>query len=63
MNLLSLNCRGLRNLRIVRDLCRSVNIKKHSLVFLMETKLHKKRMESVRIKTRFQKLVGGGEFG
>jgi hypothetical protein len=53
MSLLSWNCRGLGNLRIVRDLCRMVKEKKPDLVFLMETKLPSLRMEFIRVRTGF----------
>ena len=47
MNLLSWNCRGLGNPRIVRDLHHMVKEKKPTLVFLMETKVHDKNVDYV----------------
>jgi hypothetical protein len=56
MNVLSWNCRGLGNLRTVRDLCRMVKEKRPALVFLMETKLRRKKMEFVRMKMGFPNM-------
>ena len=44
MNALSWNCRGLRNLRTVRQLQEVIASEDPSLVFLMETKLSKEEM-------------------
>jgi hypothetical protein len=41
---LSWNCRGLGNPRTVRSLCRLVKDKKPTLVFLMETKVTRQRV-------------------
>jgi hypothetical protein len=54
MTILSWNCRGLGNLRTVRDLCRMVKEKRPSMVFLMETKLRKDKMEVIRYKLGFK---------
>jgi exonuclease III len=56
MNILSWNCRGLGNLRTVHDLRRMVKEKKPNLVFLMETKLRQKQMESIRVKLGFKNV-------
>jgi len=53
MIVLSWNCRGLGNPRAVRSLCFLVKEKRPDLVFLMETKLNKKRDESIRCKLGF----------
>jgi exonuclease III len=53
MTLLSWNCRGLGNLRAVNDLCRLVKEKRPKMVFLMETKLRRERMEAIRHKLGF----------
>jgi hypothetical protein len=50
---LSWNYRGLGNLRTIHDLCRMVKYKKPSLVFLKETKLCRKKMESIHVKLGF----------
>ncbi|XP_059431636.1 uncharacterized protein LOC132165159 [Corylus avellana] len=56
MNIISWNCRGLGNLRTVHDLCRMVKEKRPSMVFLMETKLRKVKMEVIRYKLGFSNL-------
>jgi exonuclease III len=56
MSIISWNCRGLGNLRSVRELCRLVKQKKPILVFLMETKLRKEKMENVRCKLGFSSM-------
>lgn len=53
MKILSFNCRGLGNPRTVRALYDIVKRKAPSLVFLMETKLHKHEMEKVKFKLGF----------
>ncbi|XP_059434865.1 uncharacterized protein LOC132167846 [Corylus avellana] len=53
MMIITWNCRGLGNPRTVRELCCLVKQKKPVLVFLMETKLRKDRMESIRCKLGF----------
>jgi exonuclease III len=50
MIVLSWNCQRLGNLRTVHELCRMVREKRPNLIFLMETKLRKKKMENVRTK-------------
>jgi NADPH-dependent 2,4-dienoyl-CoA reductase/sulfur reductase-like enzyme len=49
MNLLSWNCCGLGNPRVVRDLCQVIKEKKPNIMFLMETKCRKVIMEMIRI--------------
>jgi exonuclease III len=56
MNLLSWNCRGLGNPQAVRDLCQVTKEKKPTILFLMETKCHRNKMESVRVKLGFDCL-------
>lgn len=56
MNILSWNCRGLENLRTVQDLYRMIKEKCLGLVFLMETKLRRIKMEWIRCKLGFQNL-------
>ena len=56
MNILSWNCRGLGNLRTIRDLCLLIKEKRPSLVFLMETKLRSKKMDLIRCKLGFNNL-------
>ena len=53
MMILSWNYRGLGNLRTVNDLRRMVKEKRPWLVFLMETKLRKDKMELIRYKLGF----------
>jgi hypothetical protein len=53
MTILSWNCRGLGNLRTVHDLCQMVKEKRPWMVFLMETKLRKEKMEVIRCKLGF----------
>ena len=48
MSLISWNCRGLGNLRTVRDLCQMVKEKRPNFLFLMETKRSKIKMEVIR---------------
>jgi exonuclease III len=57
MSILSWNCRGLGNPRTVRELCHLVKYKKPSLVFLMETKLRKQKMEIIHSKLGFTGLL------
>jgi exonuclease III len=56
MIIFSWNCRGLGNPWTVQDLCRMVKEKKPDLVFLMETKLRRKKMENIRIKLGFSNM-------
>jgi exonuclease III len=56
MNILSWNCRGLGNPWTIRDLCQLTKEKNPSLVFLMETKLRRKKMELIRCKLGFKNL-------
>jgi endonuclease/exonuclease/phosphatase family metal-dependent hydrolase len=48
MSLISWNCRGLGNLRTVRDLYQLVKEKRPNFLFLMETKRNKIKMEVIR---------------
>jgi exonuclease III len=57
MNILSWNCRGLGNPQTVGELCRLVKDKRPAMIFLMETKLRKSRMELVRIKIGFPNMM------
>jgi exonuclease III len=56
MRILSWNCRGLRNLWTVRYLCLLVKEKCPIMIFLMETKLQRERMEIIRCKLGFKNL-------
>jgi exonuclease III len=56
MNLLSWNCQGLGNPWTVQDLCLMVKEKKPDILFLMETKCKKERLEGVRVRLGFQCL-------
>jgi exonuclease III len=56
MIVLAWNCHGLGNPRTVRDLHRMLKVKKPNVVFLMETKLGKNKMELIRIKMGFSNL-------
>jgi exonuclease III len=56
MKIMSWNCRGLGNLRTVRELSRLTKQKKPAMVFLMETKLHKTKMENVRCKVGYPNM-------
>jgi exonuclease III len=49
MSILSWNCRGLGNPRVVRDLHHMVKEKKPTMVFIMETKVHDKNLDFLRI--------------
>ena len=53
MNLLSWNCRGLGNPQAVRELCQLTREKKPTILFLMETKCHRNKMEFVHVKLGF----------
>jgi exonuclease III len=63
MKTLSWNCQGLGNPRTVRELCRLVKEKKPDLVFLMETKLNNKKLETIRVKLGFQNAFGVDSVG
>jgi exonuclease III len=54
MSLLSLNYRGLGNPQAVQDLCQKTKEKKPTILFLVETKCKKSRMEVVRVKLGFE---------
>jgi ribonuclease HI len=53
MKLISWNCRGLGNPEAVRDLCQMAKEKRPTLLFLMETKSRKKKLEEIRVKLGF----------
>jgi hypothetical protein len=57
MIILSWNCRGLGNLRTVRDLRLMVKEKKVTLLFLMETKVRNKAMQCLRVSLGFDGLL------
>lgn len=56
MKIISWNCQGLGNLQTIRELCRLAKQKKPIMVFLMETKLQKVKMESIRCKLGFENM-------
>ena len=56
MKIISWNCRGLENFWTVRELCRMVKEKRPMMVFLMETKLRKTKMELIRQRVGFPNL-------
>jgi exonuclease III len=53
MILLSWNCQGLGNPWTVQDLCLMVREKKPDILFLMETKCRKEKMERIRVRLGF----------
>lgn len=53
MSILSWTCRGLGNLRTIRDLCRLVKENRSKLVFLMETKLRQHHFDKIKNKMGF----------
>ena len=53
MNLLSWNCRVLGNPGAVRDICQLTKEKKPNILFLMETKCRRQKMEHIRVKMGF----------
>ncbi|KAG2411307.1 hypothetical protein I3760_Q012700 [Carya illinoinensis] len=57
MRLLSWNCRGLGNPRTVHDLNLMVKVHKPTILFLMETRLHKNRMEKLRYLFGFPNML------
>ena len=56
MILLSWNCQGLGNPWTIQDLFLMVREKKHGILFLMETKCRKKKMESFRVRLGFSRM-------
>jgi exonuclease III len=56
MSILSWNCRGLGNPRIVQDFRRMVKEKRPNIVFIMETKLRKRKLETIRLKVGFANM-------
>jgi exonuclease III len=56
MRIMSWNCRGLGNPLTVRELCRLVKQKRPVMVFLMETKIRKSKMEIIRCKLHFENM-------
>ncbi|GLT53039.1 hypothetical protein SLA2020_263360 [Shorea laevis] len=63
MSLLSWNCRGLGNPRIVHNLCQMVKEKRPRFLFLMETKIRQKRMHLIRNKIGFDGMVAVDSIG
>jgi exonuclease III len=57
MNIISWNCQGFGNLRIVQELHCLVKEKKPKIVFFMETKAFAKRMEIVRSQLGFEHML------
>lgn len=57
MRVLSWNCQGLGNPYTVLSLHHLVKSKSLGVLFLMETKLDKKKMEGIRVKLGFQSVV------
>jgi hypothetical protein len=57
MNLLSWNCRGLGNPKAIRDLCQLTKEKKPTILFLMETKCRRHKMEYIRVKMGFECIL------
>jgi exonuclease III len=53
MTFLSWNCWGLGSLRAIRDLCQLAKKNKARILFLMEAKCSKARVEVVRVKLGF----------
>jgi hypothetical protein len=56
MSCLAWNCRGLGNLRTVRDLYHLVKDKRLTFLFLMETKMKKELLQRMRSKMGFEGL-------
>jgi exonuclease III len=56
MILLSWNCQGLGNPWSVQDLSLMVKEKRPNIIFLMETKCRKSKMEGIRVKLGFEGL-------
>ena len=57
MSLLSWNCRGLGNLRIVNALAKVVNKEEPIIVFLMETKLKKDWLDLIKEKCKIKNCL------
>jgi exonuclease III len=56
MSLLSWNCQGIGSPRAVRDICLIVKENKPNILFLMETKCRKEKLEVIRVKLGFAGL-------
>jgi exonuclease III len=63
MKVLSWNYRGLRNPWTIRDFWRLVKEKKPTMVFIMETKLLARKLESIKIKVDFTSCFGVDSIG
>ena len=63
MSILSLNCRGLGNPQTVRELREVVKHEDPKVVFLMETRLELKNIESLRVKLGTQSSMGVKRIG
>lgn len=63
MNLLSWNCRGIGSPRKVRDLCLLVKENNPNILFLMETKCKKTKLELIRVKLGYMSLFCGESGG
>ena len=58
MRMVSLNYRGLGNLRSIRELHSIVKTEAPQVVFLMETRLNRKKLERLRIRLGFSSCLG-----
>ena len=57
MNLINWNCRGLGALRVVREVARLVAKFNPQLLFLIETKRKRTKMEWLRVRWKFDKCM------
>ena len=57
IKLMCWNCRGLKNLDAIRELCRKVKDKYPDLVFLMETRLRRNKMDGIRKRLNFVNIL------
>jgi exonuclease III len=57
MKIMCWNCQGLRNPNAVRELCHKVKDKCPDLVFLMETKLHRNKMDGIRRTLNYENML------
>ena len=60
MSIISWNCCGLGSPRTVQELVDLVSIKKPKIVFLMEVKVGRNKVESMKNKINFDGLFYGG---
>jgi exonuclease III len=56
MSLVSWNCQGLGNPWIAQDLCLMVRDKRPNILFLMETKCRKNKMEGIKVKLGYNNM-------